>query len=294
VGEAIAVVGMPARPVVNWVVVALAATVACGMLAGSAGAVVNQSAHASGRIAFYADVGNPINSPYSKNPLEVRPARLLLAEDGSVALLHLRWRNWGSSVARSTGALSASNCTPNCATGKRTTSPARLTLSRPGHVLGHRVYRCFQVTVPSHRQSDQHDCLRRTGTFIAYSPVSTSSSPPTTTGRTPPLAQVLFQAGLHLDWLCDMAADGVNCGNIGKGYEARLSPNGAVAICKAGRAACKVPTPRVMHQALGIGKQVTLKPFRCSYATSGLTCIVITMKRGFRINPNDSVTRVGP
>lgn len=126
---------------------------------------------AAGPISFYGDMGNIISS---HNPLLVRPSTILLAEDGSVALVHLRWSGWGTRVARATGVWSASSCTPNCATGKRMKSPARVTLSNPGRVLGHTVYRCFQLT-PPHPKRDAwsaRECIQRQGGIYAYAPVS--------------------------------------------------------------------------------------------------------------------------
>jgi len=65
-----------------------------------------------------------------------------------------------------------SNCTPSCATGKLTQRPARLTLSSPGLVGGHRVYRCFQI-FPPHPRRDIADraCIRRRGTLYVYTAV---------------------------------------------------------------------------------------------------------------------------
>ncbi len=112
-------------------------------------------------ISFYGDIGNPVGG---QNPLLVRPTTLLLAEDGSVALVHLRWSGWGTTVAQATGVWSASSCDPSCAAGKRTTAPASLTLSSPGLVDGHRVYRCFQIS-PPHPQRDiaDHGCISPQG-----------------------------------------------------------------------------------------------------------------------------------
>ncbi len=125
----------------------------------------------SDQIAFYGDIGNAVNSAYRKNPLLVRPSMLLLTEDGSVALIHLRWSGWGTSVARATGVWSASNCTPSCATGKRTQRPARLTLSSPGLVVGQWVYRCFQTTPPHPRRDiADHACIGKQGAIWAYMP----------------------------------------------------------------------------------------------------------------------------
>lgn len=122
-------------------------------------------------ISFYSEI---LDSISSNAPLDVRPSMLLLAEDGSVALVHLKWSGWGTSVARATGVWSASDCTPDCADGKLTTHPAQLTLSSPGLVFGHRVYRCFQVT-PANPQRDPEDagCIQQQGTSYTYSPATT-------------------------------------------------------------------------------------------------------------------------
>ncbi|HET9101001.1 MAG TPA: hypothetical protein VFN62_11465 [Acidobacteriaceae bacterium] len=120
----------------------------------------------SGQISFYSDLGNIAN----KSSLVVRPSTLMLVEDGSVALVHLKWSGWGTSVAHATGVWSASDGMPSQATGKRTTSPARLTLSSPGLVLGNRVYRCYQIDPPHpHRDIADHACMQRQG---AYAPVT--------------------------------------------------------------------------------------------------------------------------
>lgn len=147
----------------------LAVTASGGIFAAPAWADSRHSV--SDQIAFYGDIGNAVNSAYRKNPLLVRPSMLLLTEDGSVALIHLRWSGWGTSIARATGVWSASDCTPSCATGKRTQRPARLTLSSPGRVVGHRVYRCFRIT-PPHPRRDIADraCIRKQGAIWAYMP----------------------------------------------------------------------------------------------------------------------------
>ena len=117
----------------------------------------------TGPIGFYGDLGNAVGS---QGAPVVRPPMLLLAEDGSVALVRLRWKGWGSPVAQASGVWSASSCSPSCATGKRTELPATLTLSSPGMVNGHLVYRCFRVE-PSHKARDMADrgCLQQDGTY---------------------------------------------------------------------------------------------------------------------------------
>lgn len=119
----------------------------------------------SSPISFYSDFGNTAN----KDSLVVRPAMLLLTEDGSVALMHLKWSGWGTSVAHATGTWSASDGIPDQAAGKRTKSPDRITLSSPGIILGHRVYRCFQI-YPPHPKRDiaDHGCMQRDGKFDGY------------------------------------------------------------------------------------------------------------------------------
>lgn len=137
---------------------AFAGTVATPIVAGVA-------APTTGRIGFYGGILD-LDSVNSSTPLVVRPSQVLLAEDGSVALVDLRWSDWGTSVARATGVWSASDCTPSCADGKLTKRPAQLTLSNPGLVLGHMVYRCYQVDPPNpQRDPADHGCLRRDGTY---------------------------------------------------------------------------------------------------------------------------------
>lgn len=141
------------------VVAACCAMVETPALAGGASS-------GTGRIGFYGDIGNMIGS---RNPLLVRPSQLLLVEDGSVALVHLRWSGWGTKVARAGGMWSASDCTPSCASGKLTTSPARLTLSSPGMVDGRLVYRCFRIDPPHpSRDIEDHACLRPQGSSYGY------------------------------------------------------------------------------------------------------------------------------
>lgn len=114
----------------------------------------------SGPFSFYGDIGGVIG-PDSQNTLLVRPSTLYLTEDGSAALTHLQWSDWGKGIARATGLWSASDCTPDCAQGKVTTRPARLTLWSPGRVEGHWVYRCFLID-PQHPKRDPLDraCIR--------------------------------------------------------------------------------------------------------------------------------------
>ena len=144
----------------------LVSMIAGGAFAASAGAFA--SPPNAGSISFFGDFGNMAN----KSSLVVRPAALYLTEDGSVALIHLQWSGWGTSVAHATGIWSASNGMPSQATGKQITTPARLTLSSPSLILGRRVYRCFQID-PPHPSRDiyDHACMQRDGAFYDYVPI---------------------------------------------------------------------------------------------------------------------------
>lgn len=83
----------------------------------------------------------------------------MLTEDGSAALINFSWSGWESSTAHAAGILSASNCTPNYAQGKRSSTSAQMALSSPGDVFGHTVYRFVKITMSSTPKSNQHSCL---------------------------------------------------------------------------------------------------------------------------------------
>src|SRR5690348_4268612 len=80
-------------------------------------------------IYFWANVVAVIKAPNQPAlPEVVRPALILLAEDGSADVQDLHWTGWGTSLAHATGISSASNGIPNMAQGKRITKPAQVTL----------------------------------------------------------------------------------------------------------------------------------------------------------------------
>lgn len=152
----------------RYAVPVLAIVVTCGT--GTAAAASPRLQSVAGRVFFYGDIGSAVNSPYQRNPLLVRPRTIYLTEDGSVALTDLRWSDWGSSVARAVGLWSASNCTPNCASGKRTTMTAHFTLSSPARLFGHRVYRCFSLHVSNQPRADVRECLEPQDGLYIYTP----------------------------------------------------------------------------------------------------------------------------
>lgn len=111
------------------------------------------------KIAFYPSL--PVVIAKGSRPA-VRPAGVLLFADGQWGLEDLRWTGWGSRVARANGVSSSSNTIPSAGQGRRIKTPARLVLTHPGRVNGHRVYRCYRMTVPP-PASSLHGCLKRFG-----------------------------------------------------------------------------------------------------------------------------------
>jgi hypothetical protein len=249
------------------------------VFAGGAGASEKYST--SSQIYFYGDLGNAINSSYTKNPLLVRPSLIDMFEDGSWVLTKLRWSGWGSSVASARGISSSSNCTPNCATGKRTNVSAQLTLSSPGLVLGHRVYRCFQLAVPSHPASDEHECLRGTGKLIAYSPVSKPTTLPTTSSvafspNPAGIACILKDNGTvqGASVFCWLGSQWPPATHAKMGLDGQLDETTII------------PQPLGLGgPALQYGKSVTIGRFRCTSAVAGLSCVVTKTGKGFLIGP---------
>lgn len=140
-----------------------AAAIFCAASAQAAG-------HHYDHIEFYSNFGNPVGF---RNPLATRPSTILLAEDGSQALSDLHWKGWGTETAVGTGIWGADSCSPSCANGKWNRHPASITLSDPGRVLGHVVYRCYRLR-PAHPKQDvwpAHQCLVDQGGAYEYNPV---------------------------------------------------------------------------------------------------------------------------
>jgi hypothetical protein len=244
----------------------------------AAGAGASEKSSASGQVYFYGDLANAINSSYSKNPLLVRPSLIGMFEDGSWVLEKLRWSSWGSSVASARGISSASNCTPNCATGKRTNVPAQLTLSSPGLVLGHRVYRCFQLTVPSHPA--EHECLGHIGKLIAYSPISKPTPPATSAVAFSPdpagISCILKDNGTvqGASVFCWLGSQWPPATHAQMGLDGQLDETTII------------PQPVGLGGPdLQYGKSVTIGRFRCTSAVAGLSCVVTKTGKGFLIGP---------
>ncbi len=223
-------------------------------------------------IAFYTNLAASVGTG---NPVGARPKELFMFEDGSWVLEDLHWSTWGSKTARGSGISSASDCEPNCAAGKRTKLRATLTLSSPGTVLGHRVYRCMQLMVPA-SGSDERWCIKRTGSLYAYLAVTTGG------GSSIAHAPEFYGPG---DVACGMGTTQVLCE---QNFEstAKLSPKGAVSICHGSSSTtptCPVGNPGENTPRLKAGQSDTFGPFRCSAKAAAVICVVIKTGKGFRI-----------
>ena len=97
------------------------------------------------RIYFFTTPASVLDG---NNPLVIKPRTIPLFLDGQWVLQNLRWKGWGSKVARATGISNSSSGNPNAAQGRRIKTRARVTLSHPGRFRGRRVYRCFALRVP--------------------------------------------------------------------------------------------------------------------------------------------------
>ena len=110
-------------------------------------------------IYFWASVASIIKAPGQPvQPEVIRPSTIFLFADGSWALIKVHWTGWGSKVAHGKGTSSASSGSPDQAHGKRTNTPAQITLSKPGRFFGRKVYRCYQLHVRP-PATDLHGCL---------------------------------------------------------------------------------------------------------------------------------------
>jgi hypothetical protein len=263
-------------------VIALALGVPAVAGAGTSG--VNATATASGQISFYASLSAQIDASLA-NTAVVRPSVLFLTYDGAVVVRSLRWSRWGGTVAHATGVYSASNCNPSCATGQRTNNSARVTLSSPGRILGHEVYRCYQLTVPT-QGKNQRSCLKRQGTSYTYEVVST----PTSNAALKLVRFYTPSKNIH----CEMSDNGspqssVFCDIEKPGAIASVFANGHVTINRAGSGNFGEGPP---FRLLPYGSSATAGRFRCKSAVAGVTCVVIKTGRGFFIS-KQSVRTVG-
>ncbi len=144
---------------------------------------ISAGAAASRQISAYPEIPFPLSgvgNVWHGRP-ELKPSSWLMFADGSWALEKLKWTGWGTKVAHATGISSASNGIPDQAQGKRIKEKAYVTLWNPGQVLGHRVYRCFALSLPK-QANNTTDCLRNQHGSWYYA--FTKAEPPSTTHDT--------------------------------------------------------------------------------------------------------------
>ncbi len=144
---------------------------------------ISAGAAASRQISAYPEIPFPLSgvgNVWHGRP-ELKPSSWLMFADGSWALEKLKWTGWGTKVAHATGISSASNGIPDQAQGKRIKKKAYVTLWNPGQVLGHRVYRCFALSLPK-QANNTTDCLRNQHGSWYYA--FTKAEPPSTTHDT--------------------------------------------------------------------------------------------------------------
>jgi hypothetical protein len=247
-------------------------------------------ARASGQVVFYADVANLVPGPsYNKNAPHVRPRLVLMFENGAWVIEKLRWSSWGGPVARATGISSASNCTPNCAQGKRTNDPVQFVLSHPRHLFGRTVYACYQLTDAKAPPTDQHDCLKHTrGNQYYYSAVAGS-----------PLHLSEFLSPDRKIWCVLGDRPGVREADCfydanrftgGQEYSATLHADGQLVTCawqpsQSGVDAC-VQNWDPSAPVLKSGRVDVIYEYRCHATSTAITCTVDTGKgkgKGFTI-----------
>ncbi len=79
--------------------------------------------------------------PYlNGGPPEVRPHKILLSEDGTLALYAIRYQSYGGAVATATGRGYTRGCNPDCAQGKVYRPKATIRLSKVTRCEGKLVY----------------------------------------------------------------------------------------------------------------------------------------------------------
>jgi hypothetical protein len=106
---------------------------------------------ANGPIYFYRSVG-------VIQGLRWKPPLIIFAADGNDTVTGLKWRGWGTFVARAFGINHVDNCLPNCAQGRVSLVRVQVSLSSPGLYRGHHVYRCYRVK-PANAYLSQRHCL---------------------------------------------------------------------------------------------------------------------------------------
>jgi len=261
----------------------LAASLA--LVVGLASAVAASGGGRVSQIYFYADTYDPIGTPYATNLLTVHPRLVPMAPDGHWVIANVTWKGWGTSSAHAAGISDASDCKPNCAAGARKRTPATIVLSHPMRLLGHTVYGCFQLTIPAVPAANQHLCIKRATSGPGYLYESAG------TGATPAQPAAGTNARFYTpsrNISCEIVDDGstqanVGCLMINPQATVNLGPDGHAVICQHqanGRCTGNFGEGPSFRQ-LPYGRSVSVGRFRCSSATTGITCVVRATGKGF-------------
>jgi hypothetical protein len=225
-------------------------------------------------VRFWPNVSLILAGPGAQRvPLVVRPKTILLTNDGFAVVDRLRWKGWGTSVARATGVSVESGGGPNHGKPKR--NAARVRLSDPGRFHGHEVYRCFKLTVSKHPDWGLNLCLTHAGGVWSLSPRTTVEKE---------FLAASMQGG------CAMTATRVTCMSYATPAQVvTLAPNGGVAICSGTATTCHEGNFGENTPQYDTGQALTVGPFRCEALATGVRCTVRATGKGFVISPTSTV-----
>jgi len=157
----------------------------------------------------------------------------------------------------------------------------------------------IKVTTPVFRSTDQARCLPTAGHDGVSGPERRHADAgpwhQVTPGQNCPGPQpspvTPIAAGFYSvpGWWCDMSSQEVFCQNSGEpnllSFSLAAKPKSAKRNASPATSFCALP-----RLATERGHQ---RSFQCSFANSGLTCVVVKTGRGFRINSNATVMPVG-
>ncbi|UGT44711.1 hypothetical protein LTV02_15515 [Nocardia yamanashiensis] len=82
-----------------------------------------------------SSASTPAALPQMKNCVsepEIRPSQITITcADGNLSVSGLTWTDWTADAAHGRGIENSNTCEPSCADGRRDTTPAAVTLSKP-------------------------------------------------------------------------------------------------------------------------------------------------------------------
>jgi hypothetical protein len=273
----------------RWIGAAAALAAAVCVCAGSAAA----SARASGQVAFHPNIARASTRTGVVHLSTFQsPSHNIVCEIGDEDKAHCETfkppqgvsLDFRGKVVTCTGRRICGPCPPG-ATG--CSSFARMPVLAYGRRDDYSLYSCVSRTTGV-TCTVIRGAAKGKGFRIAKAGITRVRSTPS-----PPPSPTSAEFNSVPGWFCLMFSSGVSCEDVYRGWEADLSPSGAVSICTAGTDACHTAAnPPQGIPTITVGQQVTVQPFRCTYATKGLTCAVIKTGVGFLITPTGA-TRVG-